>query len=271
MNAIDMKNLSVIEFIAFSCTPSFLSAVCCKSIELSKRTSSCPGAVVFIDNPKGHKSLVNRHRNIANVHWWRGIDSNRMINDHPRLLRLRVTHLEILRILFTWQAVWDYQSCDKAMTSARHIDIYFLLNQACGKAVCISLADHANLASWHFIQFTKLPNDIIVQQLLIYPRLLNPSIKKAQNGKCFHLSRFSPYKVSLNNSFNSSNATNLVNQYILLFIIMESALPFRKQTPFTLIIICLREVGRSLAQKHCNIRKNVSYFILSLLKVAKVK
>lgn len=103
--AIDMKNLSVIEFMLFFGTPNFLSAVCCKGIELLKRTSSRPAAVVFIDSPKGHKSLVNRHRNMANVHWWRDIDLNRMINDHPRLLRLRVTHLEILRILFTWQAV----------------------------------------------------------------------------------------------------------------------------------------------------------------------
>jgi hypothetical protein len=130
INAKDMKNLSVFEFISFFRIPNFLSAVCCKSIEVSKRTSSCPGAVVFIDNPKGHKSLVNRHRNIANVHWWRDIDLNRMINDHPRLLRLRVTHLEILHILFTWQAVWDHQSCDKAMTSARQMFIKSSLRQS---------------------------------------------------------------------------------------------------------------------------------------------
>lgn len=99
INAKDMKNLSVIEFISCFCTPNFLSAVCCKSIELPNRTSSRPCVVVFIDNPKGHKSLVNRHRNITIVHWWRDIDLNRMINDHPRLLRLRITHLKILRIL----------------------------------------------------------------------------------------------------------------------------------------------------------------------------
>ena len=103
--AIDMKNLSVIEFILFFGIPNFLSVVCCTGIELVKRTSSRPVAVVFIDSPKGHKSQVNRQKKMANVHWLRDIDLNRMINDHPRLLRLRVTHFEILRILFTWQAV----------------------------------------------------------------------------------------------------------------------------------------------------------------------
>lgn len=146
----DITNLSVTELILFSWRPIFLLELDCKGIELPKRTSSRPGAVVFIDNPKGHKSLVNRHRNIASVHWWRDIDLNRMINDHPRLLRLRITHLGILRILFTWQRSAIINLAIRQWQVPVTLTFNFIKSSFCfcGKAPFVSFADYANLSRY---------------------------------------------------------------------------------------------------------------------------
>lgn len=113
------NTLNTIEFISIFAPRNFLNALRRNSTKRAKGTSSCIRAVVFIDDPKGHKSLQNRNRSIARAHWRRRERLNRMINDFPRLPRRNAPHPKILCILSD-----GHPSSDKALTSCRIVTFF---------------------------------------------------------------------------------------------------------------------------------------------------